>query len=134
MQEPNQNPPATVPEQPEAKRPVRKGMPLVIALIAIIALIGIANISSLVSGSNAYIVGSWKPPIDLLTEDAPRQNTKFLYLVTQGELDQLVAQGWHVWYLPLMREFDFRVYQFDIAAHGARDVRLLHPDRPPGGP
>jgi len=51
MQEPNQNPPATVPEQPEAKRPVRKGMPLVIALIAIIALIGIANISSLVSGN-----------------------------------------------------------------------------------
>ena len=51
MHEPNQNPPATVPEQPEAKPPVRKGMPLVIALIAIIALIGIANISSLVSGN-----------------------------------------------------------------------------------
>jgi type IV secretory pathway VirB10-like protein len=51
MQEPNQNPPATVPDQPEAKPPVRKGMPVVIALVAIIALIGIANISSLVSGS-----------------------------------------------------------------------------------
>ena len=50
MQEPNQNPPATVPDQPEAKPPVRKGMPVVIALIVIIALIGIANISSLVSG------------------------------------------------------------------------------------
>src|SRR5580658_2514973 len=51
MQEPNQHPPATVPDQPEAKTPVRKGMPVVIALIVIIALIGIANISSLVSGS-----------------------------------------------------------------------------------
>jgi len=50
MQEPTQNPPATVPEQPEAKPPVSKGMPVVIALIVIVALIGIANISSLLSG------------------------------------------------------------------------------------
>ena len=51
MPESNQNPPATVPEQPEAKPPVRKGMPVVIALVAIIALIGIANLSSLLSGT-----------------------------------------------------------------------------------
>lgn len=51
MQEPNQNPPATVPEQPEAKPPVRKGLPVVIALVVIIAVIGIANLSSLVSGN-----------------------------------------------------------------------------------
>jgi type IV secretion system protein VirB10 len=51
MKEPNQNPPATVPQQPEAKPPVRKGMPIVIALVAIIAVIGIANLSSLVSGN-----------------------------------------------------------------------------------
>ena len=50
MEEPNPNPPATVPPQPEALTPVRKGMPVVIALIAIIALIGIANISSLFTG------------------------------------------------------------------------------------
>lgn len=50
MLEPNQNPPATVPEQPEAKPPLRKGMPVVIALVAIVALIGLANISSLLSG------------------------------------------------------------------------------------
>lgn len=51
MPEPNHNPPATVPEQPDAKPPVRKSMPVIIALIAIVALIGIANISSLLSGS-----------------------------------------------------------------------------------
>ena len=44
MPEPNQNPPATVPEQPEAKPPVRKSMPVVIALVVIMALIGIANL------------------------------------------------------------------------------------------
>jgi type IV secretory pathway VirB10-like protein len=51
MQESNQNFPATVPEQPEAKPPVRKGLPVVIALVAIIAVIGVANISSLLSGN-----------------------------------------------------------------------------------
>jgi type IV secretory pathway VirB10-like protein len=51
MPEPNENPPATVPDQPEAKTPVRKGMPIVIALIAIIALIGIANLASLLNGN-----------------------------------------------------------------------------------
>jgi type IV secretory pathway VirB10-like protein len=51
MSEENLNPPATVPEQLEAKAPVKKGIPLVIALVVILALIGIANLSSLVSGN-----------------------------------------------------------------------------------
>ena len=46
MLEPNQNAPATVPEQPEAKPPMRKSMPIIIALVVIIGLIGIANLSS----------------------------------------------------------------------------------------
>ncbi len=41
----------TIPDQPEAKPPLRKGAPLVIALIVIVALIGLANVSSLISGN-----------------------------------------------------------------------------------
>jgi type IV secretion system protein VirB10 len=51
MADQDQNVPPTVPEQPEAKPPVKKGLPLVIALVAIIAVIGIANLSSLLSGN-----------------------------------------------------------------------------------
>ncbi len=51
MPEPNQNVPATVPEQPESKPPLRKSMPVVIALVVILGLIGIANLSSLLSGN-----------------------------------------------------------------------------------
>jgi type IV secretory pathway VirB10-like protein len=51
MPEPNENAPATVPDQPEAKPPLRKGMPVVIALVVIIGLIGLANISSLLRGN-----------------------------------------------------------------------------------
>jgi type IV secretory pathway VirB10-like protein len=51
MTDQDQNVSATVPEQPEAKPPVKKGLPLVIALVVIIAVIGIANLSSLISGN-----------------------------------------------------------------------------------
>jgi len=89
---------------------------------------GFLRFSTLVSGSNAYIVGSWQPPLDVLTADAPHPNAKYLYLVSEPQLDLLIAQGWHVWYAdPVMREFNYRVYQYDIAAHGARDLRELGP-------
>jgi type IV secretion system protein VirB10 len=51
MTDPNQNTPATVPEQPEAKLPLHKGMPVVIALVAILGILGIANVTSLVRGN-----------------------------------------------------------------------------------
>jgi type IV secretory pathway VirB10-like protein len=51
MSEPNENTPATVPEQPESRPPLKKSMPVVIALVVIVGLIGIANVSSLLSGN-----------------------------------------------------------------------------------
>ena len=50
MTDQNPNPPATVPAQREAVRPVKKSTPVIIALVVIVGLIGLANISSLVSG------------------------------------------------------------------------------------
>jgi type IV secretory pathway VirB10-like protein len=61
MPETNQNQPATVPPQPEATPPLKKSMPIVIALVAIVALIGIANLSSLVSGNKKAAGGSSMP-------------------------------------------------------------------------
>ena len=58
MTEPNQNQPATVPEQPEASSPLKKSTPIIIALVAIVALIGIANLSSLMGGKKAAPVSS----------------------------------------------------------------------------
>ncbi len=90
--------------------------------------------TALATGSNAYIVGGWQPPIAVLTADAPPPNTKFLYQITEPDLDQMIAAGWHVWYLPNMRQFNYRDYHFDIAQHGARDIAQLRVPRPaPGG-
>jgi type IV secretion system protein VirB10 len=51
MTEQNPNTPATIPEQPDAKPPLRKSMPVVIALVAILAILGIANLTSLLRGN-----------------------------------------------------------------------------------
>ena len=51
MTEQNPNTPATIPEQPDAKPPLKKSMPVVIALVAILAILGIANVTSLVRGN-----------------------------------------------------------------------------------
>src|ERR1700721_2911241 len=61
MPEPTQNVPATVPEQPESKPPLKKSMPVVIALVVIIGLIGIANLSSLLSGNKKNAPASAMP-------------------------------------------------------------------------
>jgi type IV secretion system protein VirB10 len=51
MTEQNSNTPATIPEQPDAKPPLKKSMPVVIALVAILAILGIANVTSLLLGN-----------------------------------------------------------------------------------
>ena len=51
MTEQTQNTPATIPEQPDAKPPLKKSMPVVIALVAILAILGIANVTSLLRGN-----------------------------------------------------------------------------------
>jgi type IV secretion system protein VirB10 len=61
MPEQNENPPATVPEQPEAKPPVRKIMSVIIALVVIMALIGIANLSSLLRGNKRSATANAMP-------------------------------------------------------------------------
>jgi len=61
MPEPNRTVPATVPEQPESKPPLRKSMPVVIALVVIIGIIGISNLSSLLSGNKRNAPASALP-------------------------------------------------------------------------
>ncbi len=61
MPEPVHSQPATVPPQPEAPSPLKKGMPVVFVLVAVVALIGLANLSSLVTGSKKSAPASALP-------------------------------------------------------------------------
>ena len=51
MAEQNETTPATVPEQPESKPPLKKTTPLVIAVLVILGLLLISSLSNLVSGN-----------------------------------------------------------------------------------
>jgi len=51
MADQNETTPATVPEQPESKPPLRKTTPLVIAVLVILGLLLISSLSNLVSGN-----------------------------------------------------------------------------------
>jgi type IV secretion system protein VirB10 len=61
MTEQTPNTPATIPEQPDAKPPLRKSMPVVIALVAILAILGIANVTSLLRGNKKIAPTSTLP-------------------------------------------------------------------------
>ena len=61
MPEPVPSQPATVPPQPDAPSPLKKGMPVVFVLVAVVALIGLANLSSLVTGSKKSAPASALP-------------------------------------------------------------------------
>ena len=58
MAEPLEYTSATVPAQPEPKPPLRKGTPLIIALVVILGLIGLANVSSLLTGNKRAAAAS----------------------------------------------------------------------------
>jgi type IV secretory pathway VirB10-like protein len=58
MSEPLEHASATVPAQPEPKPPLRKGTPLIVALVVILGLIGLANVSSLLTGNKRAAAAS----------------------------------------------------------------------------
>jgi type IV secretory pathway VirB10-like protein len=87
VNEPNSNSPATVPDQPEPKLPLRKGMPVVIGLIVLVVLIGIANVSSLIGGKKK--TGQANPmPIRPAAPNAQQVNSFETQQQTQAVRDQ----------------------------------------------
>ncbi len=87
MPNPNENMPATVPEQPEAKPPVRKSMPVVIALVVILALIGVANLSSLLRGSKKPAPAGSQPVTRPASPNAQEVNSFETQQQLQAERD-----------------------------------------------
>jgi type IV secretory pathway VirB10-like protein len=97
MSEPLNSSP-TIPEQPEAKPPLRKSTPIVIALVAIVAVIGVANISNLVKGNKNSEIGSAIPV---------RPSAANAQQVTSFEMQQQ---------LQAKRDADERQHQEELAA------------------
>src|SRR5579871_2508820 len=79
MPESSESASVSVPKQPESKPPLRKGMPVVIALVVILGLIGAANLSSLLKGSkktpptSSMQVRPWTPDAQQVTSFEAQQ-------------------------------------------------------------
>jgi len=99
MAELDNNAHATVPEQPESKPPLRKSMPVVIALVVIVGLIGIANISSLLSGNkksapkSALTMSPTTPNAQQVTSFQTQQQMQARHDAEEQQRQQALAQA-----------------------------------------
>lgn len=66
-----------------------------------------------------------EPQINFMEPQASEKTTRYVYLLSPDELVKAMRAGERIWYLPLMREFTMRVYQYDLAKCGALDAHAF---------
>ena len=74
---------------------------------------------------SVVVVGGWEPQIAVMTSDGPRLRNRYAYLLSGPEAATLVANGVPLFYLPLIREFNARVMNIDLAQYGGHDLHEL---------
>jgi hypothetical protein len=81
--------------------------------------------SETLAGRNTFVVGGWEPEISVMIPEGVARRNRYVYLLDAEHLDAALKNGDHVFYLPLMREFNWRVYNLDLAQYGAIDLRAM---------
>ena len=73
-----------------------------------------------IGGRNVFVVGAFYHGIGLIAPES--QSGHFVYLLTEKELAAYTRDGFTIYYLPAIRQFEFDVHGIDLAKHGAIDV------------
>jgi hypothetical protein len=73
------------------------------------------------------ICGAWEPMISVL--DLASGGQRYAYLLDAAQIAQLIKERTPIYYEPRMREFEYRVFNIDLAAIGAINVRELYLDQ-----
>jgi hypothetical protein len=81
--------------------------------------------SQTLPGHNTIVVGAWEPQIAVMAPQLAHSRTHYVYLLSEAELIAAFERGEHVFYLPAMRAFNYRVNGLDLAAGGALDLHAL---------
>jgi hypothetical protein len=76
-------------------------------------------------GHNTFVVGGWEPQIAVMAPELLSARNHYVYLLNAHELSLALENSDRVFYLPLMREFNYRVHGLDLARHGALDLRAI---------
>ena len=95
----------------------------------------IRNVRSLIAlgatlpGRNVIAVGSWEQ----LTCMMPPQKTagilRFSGVMSRDDLAGYMKDHFTIYYLPLIRDYVFRVNGIDLARYGAKDLRTVYERR-----
>jgi hypothetical protein len=81
--------------------------------------------SAALPGCNTFVVGGWEPQIAVMAPNLLNARNHYVYLLNEQQLSVALRNSDHVFYLPLMREFNFRVYSLDLAQYGALDLHAM---------
>jgi hypothetical protein len=74
---------------------------------------------------SVVVVGGWEPQIAVMTSDGPELRNHYAYLLNEPEAATLASNRVPLFYLPLIREFNARVMNVDLAQYGGRDLHEL---------
>lgn len=73
-----------------------------------------------IPGRNVFVIGAFYHGIGLIAPES--KNGHFAYLLTEKELTDYLKDGFTIYYLPAMRQFEYDVHGIDLAKHGAIDL------------
>jgi hypothetical protein len=73
-----------------------------------------------VPGRNVFVVGGFHHGIGLIVPESRQGH--FVYLLTAKELNDFIREGFTIYYLPAIREFEQDVNGIDLANYGAIDL------------
>jgi hypothetical protein len=73
---------------------------------------------------SVIVSGPYFPIIRFLQGDAPANKTEFVYLMNHEQLHDYIENGFYVYYLQGLREYNLDVHGIDLDEYGARKIRL----------
>ena len=76
-------------------------------------------------GRNTIVVGGWEPQIAVMAPQLSQGRNHYSYLLDARELSAALQNTDHIFYLPLIREFNYRVHGLDLARYGALDLHAM---------
>jgi len=80
-------------------------------------------------GNNIFVVGDSEPEIAVLTPHLLNGRNHYVYLMNASEAKTAVDDGWALYYLPTMRQFNYEANGTDLARYGALDLQSLFDQR-----
>jgi len=87
------------------------------------------SFTSTLTGKNMIVVGSWEQLIAVMPPKKTAGDTHFAGIMTSEEVLDALKNHFTIYYLPLIREFNYRVNGIDLAKYGGKDLRALYDER-----